>query len=518
MKCLATAAQMRAMDRYAVEQAGIPGTALMESAGVSVAAEAADMLAASGGRRILICCGKGNNGGDGLVAARRLSEMGFEARPVLFGGRDDVRGDARTALQALEKKGPAVRSAGTGDEWRDGGRFDLIIDALLGTGISGPAQGPVAEAIVWMNGSGVPVLSVDLPSGLNADTGAAPGPCVRASRTVTFAEWKRGLVFYPGRGLAGVVRVADIGIPEASVESAEIRTWLYETGDCGDDLPVRPENGHKGTFGTVFLLAGSRGMTGAAVLSSLAALRSGAGLVRLGLPGSLLTVIGSAAPEVITDPVPETPDGSAALSAEHFLAGRMKGPKAAVLGPGLGRHPETADLIRRLYADCPCPLVLDADGLNAFEGRSGRLRRRAGETVLTPHAGEMSRLTGAPAADIAADPVAAATAAAVEWNCVVVLKGGPTVTADPSGNAWVNSTGNSGMATAGSGDILAGLIGGLIAQGASAPAAARCGVWLHGRAGDLAAAERHSRSMIAGDILEFIGRAFHAAEAVDASS
>lgn len=518
MKRLATAAQMRAMDRHAVEQAGIPGIALMEKAGASVAAEAADLLAASGGRRVLVCCGKGNNGGDGLVAAGRLAEMGYDVLPVLFGGRDEVRGDARTALAALEKRGPAVRFAGAGEDWRDGGRFDLIIDALLGTGISGPAKGAVADAIVWMNGSCVPVLSVDLPSGLNADTGAAAGPCVRSARTVTFAEWKRGLAFHPGRDLAGKVRVADIGIPEASVESAEIRTRLYETADCRGDLPARPANGHKGTFGTVFLLAGSRGMTGAAVLSSLAALRSGAGLVRLGLPGSLLTVIGAAAPEVITDPIPETPDGSAAVSAAPLLAGRLKGPKAAVLGPGLGRHPETADLVRRLHADCPCPLVLDADGLNAFEGRSGRLRRRTGETVLTPHAGEMSRLTGVPAADIAADPVAAATAAAAEWNCVVVLKGGPTVTADPSGNTWVNSTGNSGMATAGSGDVLAGLIAGLISQGASAPAAARCGVWLHGRAGDLAVAERHSRSMIAGDLLEFIGGAFFAADSSESSS
>ncbi|MDM7926015.1 MAG: NAD(P)H-hydrate dehydratase [bacterium] len=517
MRRLATAAQMRAMDLHAVEQAGIPGTALMEKAGAAVAAEAADMLAASGGRRVLVCCGKGNNGGDGFVAARRLSEMGFEARPVLFGGREEVRGDAAEALRALEEKGPSVRSARTGEDWRESGRWDLIIDALLGTGIGGPAHGAIEEAILWMNGSGVPVLSVDLPSGLNADTGTAPGPCVRASRTVTFAERKRGLAFYPGRAFAGDVRVADIGIPEASAESAKIRTWLYETGDCGGDLPARPANGHKGTFGTVFLLAGSRGMTGAAVLSSLAALRSGAGLVRLNLPGSLLTVIGASAPEVITDPVPETPDGSAALSAEPLLAGRMKGPKAAVLGPGLGRNPETAHLVRRHNADCPCPLVLDADGLNAFEGRSGRLKRRAGETVLTPHAGELSRLTGAPAADIAADPVAAATAAAAEWNCVVVLKGGPTVTADPSGQAWVNSTGNPGMATAGSGDVLAGFIAGLISQGAAAPAAARCGVWLHGKAGDLAAAKRHPRSMIAGDLLEFIGGAFSAAEPADAS-
>jgi hydroxyethylthiazole kinase-like uncharacterized protein yjeF len=513
VKRLATAAQMKVMDRHAIDQAGIPGTALMEKAGAAVAAEAVDMLAASGGRRILVCCGKGNNGGDGLVAAGRLSESGFEVRAVLFGGREEVRGDAGKALQALEGKGLTVRCAGTGDAWRDGDRPDLIIDALLGTGIGGPAQGAIAEAILWMNGSGVPVLSVDLPSGLNADTGAAAGPCVRASRTVTLAEWKRGLAFHPGRGLAGIIRVAEIGIPEASAESAGVTAFLMETGDAGECLPCRPENGHKGTFGAVFLLAGSRGMTGAAVLSSLAALRSGAGLVRLGLPGSLLTVIGAAAPEVITDPLPETADGSTALSAVSFLAGRMNDTKAVVMGPGLGRHPETADLVRRLVPDCPCPLVLDADALNAFEGRPERLRRRAGETVLTPHAGEMSRLTGVAAGDIAADPVAAATAAAAEWNCIVVLKGAPTVTADPSGRAWVNSTGNPGMATAGSGDVLAGLIGGLIAQGVSVPAAARCGVWLHGKAGDLAAAERHPRSLIAGDLLGFIGRAFSAAEA-----
>jgi ADP-dependent NAD(P)H-hydrate dehydratase / NAD(P)H-hydrate epimerase len=513
MKRLATAAQMRAMDRHAIEHAGIPGSALMEKAGIAVADEAVDMSqTGSGGRRILVCCGKGNNGGDGLVAARHLLKRGFDVRAVLFGGRDEVLGDAGTALRALENAGLAVHSAGAGEAWQGPERPDLIVDALLGTGIGGGAQGAIADAILWMNGSGVPVLSVDLPSGLNADTGAASGPCVSARRTVTFAEWKRGLAFHPGKRLAGRVRAVDIGIPEASVEAAGVTVFLVESSDVRDGLPGRPADGHKGTFGKVFLLAGSRGMTGAAILASLAALRSGAGLARLGLPGSLLSVIGAAAPEVISDPLPETADGSAALPAEPFVRGRMNAANAVVAGPGLGRHPETSDLVRRIIPACSAPLVLDADGLNAFEGRPDTLRKRGGNTVLTPHAGEMARLTGASVEDIVSDPVSAAVRAALELNCVVVLKGAPTVTADPSGRARVNSTGNSGMATAGSGDVLSGLIAGLIAQGAPAPVAAWCGVWLHGRAGDLAAAERHPRSLLAGDLLGFIGAAFATVE------
>jgi ADP-dependent NAD(P)H-hydrate dehydratase / NAD(P)H-hydrate epimerase len=363
-----------------------------------------------------------------------------------------------------------------------------------------------------MNGSRVPILSIDLPSGLDADSGRPCGACVRAERTVTLAVLKRGLVFYPGKTLAGRIRICDIGMPPSAVESAELRTFMAEASDIRARLPVRPPDGHKGTFGSVFMLAGSTGMGGAAVLASLASLRAGAGLTVLGIPQSLNPAIETAALEVITRPLLQTSEGSVSLRAERGIDGLLKSADAAAFGPGMSRNPETADLIRRAALRCAVPLVLDADGLNAFEGCAGRLRRRGAATVLTPHAGELSRLSGLTVQEILADPVDTARRFAEEWTAVVVLKGAPTVIAEPSGRATVNPTGNSGMATAGSGDVLTGLIAGLMAQGASAPDAALCGVYPHGFAGDLAAAEGNARSLIAGDLLRAIGSAFSAVE------
>jgi ADP-dependent NAD(P)H-hydrate dehydratase / NAD(P)H-hydrate epimerase len=510
---LATAEQMRAMDRFAMDRAGIPGLELMENAGREAASEAEDMLAASGGRRVLVCCGRGNNGGDGFVASRLLLRAGVEVRTVVFSDRGGVKGDAAATLAALEESGHSVRFLSGSGGLNDLDPGDLIVDALLGTGIRGEVEGSAAEAIRWMNGSGVPILSIDLPSGLDADSGRPCGVCVRAERTVTLAALKRGLVFYPGKTLAGRVRLCGIGMPPSALESAELRTFLTEASDIRARLPVRPPDGHKGTFGNVFMLAGSTGMGGAAVLASLASLRAGAGLTVLGIPQSLNQAIETAALEVITRPLPQTTEGSLALRAERGIVGLLKSADAAAIGPGMSRNPETADLIRRAVRRCAVPLVIDADGLNAFEGCAGRLRGRGADTVLTPHAGELSRLSGLTVQQITADPVGTARRFAEEWAAVVVLKGAPTVIAEPSGRAAVNPTGNSGMATAGSGDVLTGLIAGLMAQGESAADAALCGVYLHGLAGDIAAAKGNARSLIAGDLLAAIGSAFSAVEA-----
>jgi ADP-dependent NAD(P)H-hydrate dehydratase / NAD(P)H-hydrate epimerase len=511
---LATAEQMRAMDRFAMEKAGIPGLDLMERAGREAASEARDMLdAGKGGKRVLVCCGRGNNGGDGFVVSRLLLRAGLDVGTAVFSGRGGVRGDAAVMLAALEETGHPVRFLPGSGGLKDLDPGDLVVDALLGTGLRGEAEGPAAEAIRWMNASGVPILSIDLPSGLDADSGRPRGACVKAERTVTLAVLKRGLVFHPGKTLAGRVRVADIGMPPSAVESAELDTFLTGVFDVRARLPVRPPDGHKGTFGRVFMLAGSTGMGGAAVLASLASLRAGAGLTVLGIPRSLNPSIETAALEVITRPLPQTSGGSLALGAERMIDGLLKSADAAAFGPGLSGNPETADLIRRAALRCAVPLVLDADGLNAFGGRAGRINRRGAATVLTPHAGEMSRLSGLAVQEILADPVGAARRFAKEWGAVVVLKGAPTVIAEPSGRATVNPTGNSGMATAGSGDVLTGLIAGLLAQGASAPDAALCGVYLHGLAGDLAAAKGSARSLIAGDLLAAIGSAFSAVEA-----
>jgi hydroxyethylthiazole kinase-like uncharacterized protein yjeF len=510
---LASGEQMRAMDRFAINQAGISGLDLMERAGCEVASEAEGMLQAMRGRRVLVCCGRGNNGGDGFVVSRHLIRGGYDVRTAVFSERAAVKGDAAVMLSALAESSAPIRfiTESAGLESLDPG--DLIVDALLGTGITGEVRGMTLEAIRWMNGSGVPILSIDLPSGLNADTGRPCGACVKAERTVTLAELKCGLVFHPGKSLAGAVRTCGIGMPRSAAESADIRTFLTEASDIRTRLPVRPPDGHKGTFGNVLVIAGSTGMTGAAVLASMASLRAGAGLTVLGIPRSLNPAIETAALEVITHPLPQTSEGSLSLRAERGIDALLKKADAAALGPGASRHPETADLLRRIAIRCPVPLVLDADGLNAFEGRADRLRKRKAVTVLTPHAGELSRLSGLSIPEIAADPVGVARRFAREWNAVVVLKGAPAVIAEPAGGVTVNPTGNSGMATAGSGDVLTGLIAGLLAQGVSAAAAALCGVYLHGLAGDIAAEERNPRSLIAGDLIERIGSAFSRVEA-----
>jgi NAD(P)H-hydrate epimerase len=501
------------MDRRAIDRDGIPGLVLMENAGIAVAKEAETLLRETGGRRILACCGKGNNGGDAMAAACHLIASGFDVRTVVFSGSADVKGDALSQLRKLEESGIPVQfvTEQSGLSNLDSG--DLIIDGLLGTGISGAVTGLYADAIQWINRTGVPVLAVDLPSGLNGDTGSFSGTCVLARRTVTFAQLKRGLAFYPGRILAGNVVVADIGIPEPTADFVGVSTFLLEAFDVRNRLPARPPDGHKGTFGKVLIIAGSTGMTGASVLSSLASLRAGAGMALLGIPESLNPVLEAFPAEVITRPLPQTPSGSLCLQAESGIRELFKWADVAAIGPGMSRHPETADLIRRVVPGCPLPLVLDADGLNAFEGRTDLLRKRKKPTVLTPHAGELSRLSGLSVSDITSDPIAVSKRCAQEWGTVLVLKGAPTVIAESSGRAFVNSTGNSGMATAGSGDVLTGLIAGLLAQRVPAFDAAASGVFLHGLAGDIVAAESNPRSLIAGDLLARIGPAFSRVEA-----
>jgi NAD(P)H-hydrate epimerase len=481
----------------------------MENAGAAVAETAAEMLREAGGRRVLVCCGKGNNGGDGFAAVRHLVRRGYEAEAAVLCGRPEVTGDALVQLRVLEAHGAGVRFL---DSPAGLGRLkpaDLVVDALLGTGLRGPATGLSATAVEWINRAGVPVLSVDVPSGLNSDTGAVDGVCVRAKRTVTLAEMKRGLWLYPGRGFAGRVTVADIGIPETALGSVPCDAHLLESSDALERLPGRPADSHKGTFGKVLVVAGSTGMTGAASLCALAALRSGAGLVVLGVPEPLNPVLEAAALEVITKPLPATPDGALSLAGEPVIRSLLDNwADAVAIGPGLSRHPETSELVRRLVLSSPVPVVLDADGLNAFEGTGDLVRERRKPSVLTPHAGELSRLTGRSVNAIQADRIAAARSAASAWETVVALKGASTVVAEASGNAFVNPTGNAGMATAGTGDVLTGLVAGFLGQGVPALDAALCGVYVHGLAGDVAAETEGERALVAGDLVRALGRTF----------
>ncbi|MBN1779515.1 NAD(P)H-hydrate dehydratase [bacterium] len=508
MDILVTAAEMRELDRLAIEKHGIPGLVLMEHAAAAVAAAADDILEGKTDSRIALFCGKGNNGGDGLAAARLLDQMGYDLTVFVCADPQEIKGDARENYQVVKKLNLDICVLKKPEQLNRIGEYDLLIDALLGTGIAGEVKGFLADVIEWMNGYGAPILAVDIPSGIHADTGQFEGMCIEADATVTFGAMKRGLVFSPARELTGEIEVADIGIPAQAMLSIPFLCRMADETDCRERLPVRPAFAHKGDFGKTAVIAGSPGMTGAAALTSLGALKAGCGLVILGCPEGLNDILEVKLTEVMTRALPETAKGTLSPGAWDSITELNQWADVLAVGPGLSRDSETAKTIQRIVHECHLPLVLDADGLNAFENRADLLKQHAGPLICTPHHGELARIAQCPVHEIDRDPVAAAGKWATELGCVLVLKGAPTVIGDPGGHIFVNSSGNSGMATGGSGDVLTGLITGLLAQGCSALDAAVCGVYLHGLAGDLAAEADSEPSILAGDILKHVGPAF----------
>ncbi|MDI6824829.1 MAG: NAD(P)H-hydrate dehydratase [Bacillota bacterium] len=512
-----TGAEMREIDRLAQEEAAIPGLILMENAGRAVFGQALRMLGGEpAGRRVLVLCGKGNNGGDGLVVARHLCHHGAEVRVLLAAMPEELKGDAAANLamaraeEALPGARLAVRSL-SGPGWEDAlaeelAAADLVVDALLGTGIQGGARGQVAQVIEILNRAERPVLSVDVPSGLDADTGAVSGPCVRARVTVTLGLPKVGLLIYPGAEYAGRVLVADIGIPPGLVDRVDPQVEMLEEPQVAAWLPARPPAAHKGTFGHLWVVAGSQGMVGAAKMAAMAGLRGGAGLVTLALPARQQPVVAAGLSEVMTRGLPEE-EGMLSASALDVLKEAGRGVEAWAIGPGLGRSPGVATLVRDFVRWCPAPLVIDADGLWALGSDLSLLRDREHPTVLTPHPGEMARLLDSTVASVQADRREAVREAARRARAVVVLKGARSLVGTPTGRVFINPTGNVGMATGGSGDVLTGLVGAFLAQGVPAERAACLGVFLHGLAGDLAAGRRGRLSLVAGDILTWLPQA-----------
>ncbi len=503
-----TAEEMRRADRRTIEEVGLPGSVLMENAGAAVARVVDERFPAA--RQVLVLCGRGNNGGDGFVVARRL---GRRAEAILLGGRDAVQGDARTHLVACERSGGRVTVIEDEAGWiRAQARLeeaDVVVDAVLGTGLRAEPTGFAAEAIAAILGrfeAGVPVVAVDLPSGLPSDGGLVAWPAARATVTVTFAAPKRSHVLPPACHHVGQLVVADIGISAHSVAAAGPSLFMLEDEDAAEAFPLRRREAHKGDFGHVLVVAGSVGKAGAAVLAAGGALRAGAGLVTVATPEPCLTVVAAARPEAMTEPLPATPGGGigeAALPRLLELAGERD---AVVLGPGIGQDPGTQAVVRAFVRACPVPLVVDADGLNALApaaGEPGALEalRREAATVLTPHPGEMARLVGRPTSEVQRDRPAAAAALARETGAVVVLKGERTVVAEPSGRVAVVGTGNPGMATGGTGDVLAGIVGSLLARH-GALLSATAAAFVHGRAGDIAARERGEEGLTAGDVVD----------------
>lgn len=499
----ATAAQSRSIDRRAIEEIGIPSLVLMENAGLAVVFSVIRRLERPEGASVAIFCGKGNNGGDGFVVARHLARWGADVRVFLAGRVEDMAGDARLQARIAANMGLPIAELESVDGVGEAlAGAELAVDALLGTGARGEVTGLPGDLIDALNASAVPVVAVDVPSGLDVDTGQICGRCVRADETVTFGVLKRGLVVYPGAWVAGEITLAPISIPREAVAAEGISVRFVEAPEACDLLPQREPWAHKGSAGNVLVIGGSVGMTGAAAMAALSALRVGAGLARLAVPGSLHDILEIKATEVVTRPVEETDARSfAAVGLREALqwAGESE---CIAIGPGLGRHPETMRALLEVLPEIAAPLIVDADGLNALAEKPEVFESLSGPVVITPHPGEMSRLLGKNVAEVQGDRIAAAEEAARRFRAIAVLKGARTVVSPPEGGSFINSTGSAAMASAGMGDVLTGAIAGLIAQGLRPADAAVLGVFLHGLAGDLAAAERGGPGILASDVQE----------------
>jgi hydroxyethylthiazole kinase-like uncharacterized protein yjeF len=500
-----TAAQMREVDRRTSEL-GIPGIVLMENAGHRVVEFLAQKYAPLEGQRIVVLCGKGNNGGDGMVVARQLHTR-FRPRSlhvIVAGDPKDLKGDAAANHRMLQASGcpiefeikPAMETA------------TLIVDALLGTGIRGAATGRLLELIDAIN-QGFPlaeVVSVDIPSGLDSDSANPPGPAVHASYTVTFTAPKPCQILSPACELTGKLHIAQIGSPaELYEKDPAIFLNLSEPAAFRQLFQPRVRDSNKGLYGHVLVIAGGRGKTGAAAMSGIAALRAGAGLTTVASAGSAIAQISSHAPEIMTEPLPETDDGAIAMRSLDHLNRLVDKKNVVAIGPGMRQNPETSQLIRRLVNELQRPMVVDADGLNALDVKKLRV---PAPRIFTPHPGEMARLTNSTIASIQADRIGCARAFAQEHGVSLVLKGNRTVIASPDGLVWINPTGSPAMATGGTGDVLTGMIAGLLAQFTDQlETALIAAVYLHGRAGELGAARLGEKPLIATDLLQFLPEA-----------
>jgi hydroxyethylthiazole kinase-like uncharacterized protein yjeF len=503
--------QMREADRRTIDEIGIPSIVLMENAGrqaVAAIEAAFDDLA---DRHVGVLCGRGNNGGDGFVVARTLIQRGVATSVFLLGSVADVSGDARINLEVLGRIGLTVVEVTNAQQWElhssEVSECDLIVDAILGTGFRGQLTGLLETVVADVNAAGVPVVAIDLPTGLSADTAAVVGQAIEATMTVTLGAPKIPLIFPPADSHAGDLVIADIGIPSPVFDELEGEHLELLTREGVRELvPSRAAESHKGDFGRVLVVAGSIGRTGAAHLAAQGALRSGAGLVTLATPRSCLPILASMAPEYMTEPLDETASGTI----DYAAVDRVLDLKADVIavGPGLGQAPATAAFVQALVERAGVPLVLDADALNAFAGEPDRLLGRDGvDVIITPHPGEMARLMNTVIEVIQQDRVAHARDYAAAHRVHVVLKGHRTVLAGPEGRTFVNLTGNAGMATGGTGDLLTGMIAAWFAQLLDAEAACKLAVYLHGAAGDLAEADEGEVALIATDVMMHLGDA-----------
>ncbi|HEY6339799.1 MAG TPA: NAD(P)H-hydrate dehydratase [Candidatus Sulfotelmatobacter sp.] len=504
---IVTAAEMRAIDRATTERFGVPSLTLMENAGAAVA----DYVLAHYGamERIVVFCGKGNNGGDGFVAARRLREQGKIVEVILLADPADLRGDAAIMFSKLPAAAIVIRSREElkSESARLSLPADLYLDAILGTGFKPPVSGLYADAIAIMNASHVPVIAVDIPSGADADgIGAQTRTVARADAIVTFTAPRPAHVF--SLLTTGPTMVAEIGSPKEAIVSA-LQLNVIAARDIARTVAPRPAESNKGNYGHVLIVGASLGKAGAAAMAGMAALRAGAGLATVATPESVLPTVAGFHPELMTEALPETDTGSISAGAAGQLVELVKNKSVVAIGPGISRHPQTAELVRKLVAKCEVLMVVDADGLNAFEGHAGELNGAGWSLVITPHPGEMARLVGCSIADVQKDRLGVARKFAREHELIVVLKGHRTLVVRPDGEAWVNTTGNPGMSTGGTGDILTGMVAGLMAQSPQdVLLAVMAAVHLHGLSGDVMREKVGEHSLVATDLLQGLPDAF----------
>jgi NAD(P)H-hydrate epimerase len=527
---IATAKEMQHIDRLTIEKYGIAGIVLMERAGLGVVSKINEIFYQNVDdqhlRKIVVLCGGGNNGGDGLVIARILHNQGRDVEVYLAAKPDSLTGDAKVNYDAAKKFGVKIyplKKFLTDYPLRSVSKC-IIVDALLGTGLSKEVRAPLSDIIDKVNKMIAAVVSVDIPSGISSDTGQILGCGVKAQYTVTFGLPKRGHLIYPGAELTGHLFIEEIGFPGTLLESEKIRTGLIQKEDICSLFPERLKYSHKGTYGHVLIVAGSKGKTGAALMAAKACLKSGAGLVTIGIPDTLVNTFQSRVTEEMILPLPDKGDGTLSFNAAGAISDFMgKDGNVLAMGPGMSVDREISNLVSLLIKESENPMVIDADGLNAIAGNTHILKKSRAPIVLTPHPGEMSRLLSkragwsnsswpdrsmSPREDIEKDRINSAQKFARKNACYLVLKGVPTVIAVPDGKAFINPTGNPGMSTAGAGDVLTGMISAFLAQGLSPQDAAIAGVYMHGLTGDFIAEKAGKHSLIASDIINKIPKVF----------
>ncbi|OCL27770.1 bifunctional ADP-dependent (S)-NAD(P)H-hydrate dehydratase/NAD(P)H-hydrate epimerase [Orenia metallireducens] len=510
---LVTGAEMKEVDRYSIEEIGISGLVLMENAGKEVAQAIIEFLGDLKDKQVIILAGKGNNGGDGFVISRLLIEHGIGVKTILLGKKEDTSEDAKVNLEILDKLGIEVQEIiskeetlalkGTLD------KADLIVDALLGTGIKGELRGLYPKLITLVNNSPTSVIAVDIPSGVEADTGRVADIAIEAQETITFALPKIGTILYPGADFVGDLKVVDIGIPQMVIDKQDFKIDLITSELVNKLLPIRAADSHKGSYGKLLLVAGSTGMTGAATLATQASLRIGAGLVTLGTPRSLNPILENKLTEAMTYPLGESKEGVLSRESVIEIKRLLNDRDVLAIGPGLTANDEISYILNHLLEKTDKPMVVDADGLNVISDLN-ILKGRGAPTILTPHPGELSRLINKSIEIIRDNPIEVAKNFARDYNVTLVLKGARTIIATPQGQIYINHTGNSGLATGGSGDVLTGLISGLLVQGIDEVSATIIGVYLHGLAADLAAEDLTEYSLLPSDIIDYLPQSLKA--------